>query len=39
VFALFFVGIAVYGGLFNPESLQHLKNGELVDFGKSVDGI
>jgi len=36
-FALFFIGIAVYGGFFNPESLQHLKNGELVDFSKSVD--
>lgn len=37
VFALLFVGIAVYGGLFNPESLQHLKKGELADFGKSAD--
>lgn len=36
LFALLFAGVAVYGGLFNPESLQHLKNGELVDFGKSV---
>jgi uncharacterized membrane protein YedE/YeeE len=36
-FALVFVGVAVYGGLFNPESLQHLKNGELVEFSKSVD--
>ena len=37
VFSLLFVGIAVYGGLFNPESLQYLKNGELTDFGKSLD--
>ncbi len=36
-FALLFVGVAVYGGLFNPESLQHLKKGELVSFSKSVD--
>jgi len=37
LFAIFFIGIAFYGGLFNPESLQHLKKGELVAFGKSVD--
>lgn len=36
-FALFFIGIAIYGGFFNPESMQHLKNGELVAYGKSVD--
>lgn len=36
-FALSFIGVAVYGGLFNPESLQHLKNGELIAFSKSVD--
>lgn len=37
VFALIFVGVAVYGGIFNPEGLQHLKGGNLVEFGKSVD--
>lgn len=37
VFSLSFVGVAVWGGIFNPESLQHLKDGELVDFSKSVD--
>ncbi|WP_197722104.1 YeeE/YedE thiosulfate transporter family protein [Sulfuriflexus mobilis] len=36
IFAVLFVGIAVYGGIYNPESLQHLKNGELAAFGKSV---
>jgi len=34
---LTFVSVAVYGGLFNPESMQHLKHGELVEFSKSVD--
>ncbi len=37
LFSLAFVGVAVWGGFFNPESLQHLKDGELVDFSKSVD--
>lgn len=37
IFAILFVGVAIYGGIFNPESLQHLKKGELVAFGKSVD--
>lgn len=37
VFALLFIGVAVFGGLFNPESLQHLKNGELISFSKAVD--
>lgn len=36
-FALAFVGVAIYGGLFNPEALQHLKNGELAAFSKSID--
>lgn len=35
-FAILFIGVAVYGGLFNPESLQHLKNGDLSHFGKSL---
>jgi len=37
LFVIAFVSIAVYGGLFNPESLQHLKKGELADFSKSID--
>jgi len=37
LFVLAFVSVAVYGGLFNPESMQHLKHGELVEFSKSVD--
>lgn len=36
IFSVAFVGVAVFGGLFNPESLQHLKNGELADFSKSI---
>ncbi len=36
-FALSLMFVAFYGGFFNPESLQHLKNGELVAFSKSVD--
>lgn len=38
LFLVIFFGVAIYGGLFNPENLQHLKKGELVAFGKSVDG-
>ncbi len=31
-------GVATYGGLFNPDWLQHLgKNGSLAGFGKSID--
>jgi hypothetical protein len=37
LFVITFVSVAVYGGLFNPESMQHLKHGELVAFSKSVD--
>lgn len=36
-FLFIFFGVAVIGGLFNPESLQYLKNGELIAFSKSVD--
>ncbi len=36
-FALALFLVAVVGGLFNPTSLQHLKDGELVAFSKSVD--
>ena len=36
-FVLIFLGVAVWGGLFNPESLQHLKNGEMAAVGKSID--
>jgi len=32
---LFFV-LAAYSGFANPESLQHLKDGKLVSYGKSV---
>ncbi len=34
---LVFIGVAIYGGLFNPEALQHIKNGETVDFSKSIN--
>ncbi|VAV93634.1 FIG01165415: hypothetical protein [hydrothermal vent metagenome] len=37
IFSVSFVGVAVFGGLFNPESLQHLKGGQLAAFSKSVD--
>lgn len=37
VFLVLFFGIAVYGGVFDPDSLQHLKKGNLEAFGKSVD--
>ena len=37
LFVVWFLVVAIYGGLFNPESLQHLHNGELVAFGKSID--
>jgi uncharacterized membrane protein YedE/YeeE len=36
-FLVIFFGVAIWGGLFNPESLQHLKKGELAAFGKSID--
>jgi hypothetical protein len=37
LFAAAFVGVAVYGGLFNPEYLQHLdKKGNLAAFVKSL---
>jgi hypothetical protein len=36
-FVLLFFGVAVWGGLFNPESLQHLRDGEMAAFGKSID--
>lgn len=29
-------GVAIYGGLFNPEWMQNLKKGDLVAFSKSV---
>lgn len=37
VFVVAFFGVAIFGGLFSPEGLQHLKNGELVAFSKSID--
>ncbi len=36
LFAVSMFGVAVFGGLFNPESLQHMKNGDLMAFGKSI---
>jgi len=36
-FVVAFFGVAIFGGLFNPESLEHLKNGQLVAFSKSID--
>lgn len=36
VFAGFFIAAALYGGLFNPQSLQHLASGELQAFNKSI---
>lgn len=35
-FAAAFFAVAVFGGLFNPEALQHLKDGNPVAFGKSI---
>ena len=37
IFLVLFFGIAIYGGIFSPENLQHLKNDGLIAFGKSVD--
>lgn len=37
-FVVVFFGVAIWGGLFNPESLQHLKKGEMEAFGKSIAG-
>ncbi len=36
-FSVAMFGTAIYGGLFNPESLQHLKNGSMIAFSKSLD--
>ncbi len=36
-FAIAMLGTALLGGLFNPESLQHLKSGKMIAFAKSVD--
>lgn len=36
-FLVLFFGIAVFGGIFSPENQEHLKNGELIAFSKSVD--
>jgi uncharacterized membrane protein YedE/YeeE len=35
-FAAAFFLVAVVGGIFNPEALQHLSSGEPVAFGKSI---
>jgi hypothetical protein len=35
-FVLVFFGLAVWGGLFNLGSLQHLSDGEKAAFGKSI---
>lgn len=37
LFSIAFFGVAIYGGLFNPEYLQHMSKEKLVAFGKSVD--
>lgn len=37
LFLVIFFGVAIWGGIFNPESLEHLKKGEIVAFSKSVD--
>ena len=36
VFVTLFFGIAAYSGFANPESLQHLKDGNLAAYSKSV---
>ncbi len=36
IFSLLFFGIALYGGLANPEALQHLKGGTVKAFNKSI---
>lgn len=36
-FVVIFFGVAIWGGLFNPEALQHLKKGQMVAFAKSID--
>lgn len=37
VFLLLFLGFSMYGGLFNPEWMQHLdKKGDLKSLGKSI---
>ncbi|MEQ1710346.1 MAG: YeeE/YedE thiosulfate transporter family protein [Hyphomicrobium sp.] len=38
LFSVALFGVAIYGGLFNPDALQHLSKGKLVAFGKSLDG-
>ncbi len=35
-FSVSLLAVAIFGGLFNPEALEHLKDGEVVEFGKSV---
>lgn len=37
LFSIAFFGIAIYGGLFNPEFLQHMSKDKLVGSGKSID--
>jgi hypothetical protein len=39
LFSIVLLGVTVYGGLLNPESLQHLSKGKLVAFGKSLDAM
>ena len=36
IFLILFFGVTVYGGLFNPEFLGHLKDGALKPFNKSI---
>lgn len=37
LFLVLFFGVAIYGGIFSPEGLEHLKKGEVAAFYKSVD--
>lgn len=37
-FAIIFVLTAVFSAIINPESMQHLKDGEMVAFSKSISG-
>lgn len=37
VFMVAFFGFALWGALFNPESMQHLRNGEMRPFINSLD--
>jgi len=36
IYIIFLVGVTLWAGLFNPEYVQHLKDGKLVAYNKSV---